>query len=198
MVTTTMKPTAAPESPREPPQSLELVREFINTLHMDTGLREDAIESPQALSRWLAEHKLLAGRQHLTLADVHHAANVREAFRELLEANDGHPVDKAALETLSRAARSAQLFVDFGTGARARLRPAAHGVDAALGTLLAYAFEAMSDGSWRRLKACNEHDCRWAFYDRSKNQTGSWCSMRSCGNRAKARRFRAKHAAATS
>jgi predicted RNA-binding Zn ribbon-like protein len=187
--------TAEPPAPvREPPEGLTLVKDFINTLHMDTGLREDAIETAAGLERWLAEHKLASGRQRFTAGDVAHAASVREALRDLLTANDGGEVPKGALETLSRAARCAQLHMTFEAQGRARLRPAAHGVDAAVGEVLARAFESMSDGSWRRLKSCHEPDCRWVFYDRSKNRTGSWCSMRSCGNRAKARRFRARHA----
>jgi predicted RNA-binding Zn ribbon-like protein len=35
----------------------------------------------------------------------------------------------------------------------------------------------------------------WAFYDRSKNRSGHWCSMRVCGNRAKARQFRERRRA---
>jgi predicted RNA-binding Zn ribbon-like protein len=50
--------------------------------------------------------------------------------------------------------------------------------------------EAMAEGSWGRLKACSDHGCQWAFFDRSKNRSGHWCSMRVCGNRAKARQFR--------
>jgi predicted RNA-binding Zn ribbon-like protein len=42
------------------------------------------------------------------------------------------------------------------------------------------------------------HDCRFVFYDQSKNGTRTWCSMRVCGNRAKVRRFREKAAAPTS
>ena len=45
-------------------------------------------------------------------------------------------------------------------------------------------------GTWRRLKACRDPQCRWAFYDRSHSQQGAWCEMRVCGNRAKNRRFR--------
>ena len=48
----------------------------------------------------------------------------------------------------------------------------------------------MADGTWRRLKACREDTCQWAFYDRSKNRSGTWCSMAVCGNRAKARAYR--------
>jgi predicted RNA-binding Zn ribbon-like protein len=40
----------------------------------------------------------------------------------------------------------------------------------------------------RRVRECGGADCRWLFLDSSKNQTRQWCSMRSCGNREKARR----------
>lgn len=41
-----------------------------------------------------------------------------------------------------------------------------------------------------RLKQCPAPDgCGWLFYDVSKNATRRWCSMRMCGNGAKARRF---------
>jgi len=46
---------------------------------------------------------------------------------------------------------------------------------------------------WERLKLCDSDPCRWAFYDRSKNQSSRWCKMASCGNREKARRFRETH-----
>src|ERR671933_384799 len=49
---------------------------------------------------------------------------------------------------------------------------------------------ARVDGSWRRLKACPHERCGWAFYDRSRNQSSQWCSMRICGNRTKGARHR--------
>ncbi|HEV2878127.1 MAG TPA: CGNR zinc finger domain-containing protein, partial [Candidatus Eremiobacteraceae bacterium] len=112
---------------------------------------------------------------------------------DLLSANYGEPVGKDAVETLSRAARSAQLVVQFEGAGQASLEPAASGVDAALGKILAIAFRSMLDGSWQRLKVCRDETCRWAFYDRSKNRSGSWCLMSVCGNRCKARKHR-KHA----
>jgi predicted RNA-binding Zn ribbon-like protein len=51
-------------------------------------------------------------------------------------------------------------------------------------------YTAMADGSWYRLKSCRKDSCRWAFYDRSRNRSRSWCSMSVCGNRMKATRFR--------
>jgi predicted RNA-binding Zn ribbon-like protein len=35
-----------------------------------------------------------------------------------------------------------------------------------------------------------------AFYDRSKNSSRTWCSMSSCGNRAKTRAYRGRRHAA--
>jgi predicted RNA-binding Zn ribbon-like protein len=44
------------------------------------------------------------------------------------------------------------------------------------------------DQERRRVRECGGADCFWLFLDSSKNQTRQWCSMRSCGNREKARR----------
>jgi len=45
-------------------------------------------------------------------------------------------------------------------------------------------------GEWNRIKICPADDCRRAFHDRSRNRSRTWCSMRVCGNRRKARTFR--------
>jgi predicted RNA-binding Zn ribbon-like protein len=48
-------------------------------------------------------------------------------------------------------------------------------------------------GDGRRVVAAAEgvpgDDCGWAFYDRSVNASATWCSMRVCGQRAKARSY---------
>ncbi len=181
---------------REPaPGDLAVVQAFINTRELNArgALVFDELSSPKALEHWLSEHKLLRDRRHLSQTDVTHATAVREALRDLLAANEGQRVGKDAVETLSRAARSAQLLVDFKPDGSAELQPAALGVDAALGELLAITVRSMLDGSWQRMKACHDDSCRWAFYDRSKNSSSNWCSMRVCGNRAKARKFRKRH-----
>lgn len=40
-----------------------------------------------------------------------------------------------------------------------------------------------------RIKSCPGSDCGWLFLDETKNSRRKWCSMETCGNRAKA----AKH-----
>ncbi|SDN82882.1 CGNR zinc finger domain-containing protein [Streptomyces wuyuanensis] len=40
-----------------------------------------------------------------------------------------------------------------------------------------------------RLRACGNDKCTLFLLDRSKNNSARWCSMSSCGNRLKARRY---------
>ncbi len=50
-------------------------------------------------------------------------------------------------------------------------------------------------GEVDRVRVCGlveEHECSWLFLDRTKGGTRRWCSMESCGNRAKARRHYAR------
>jgi predicted RNA-binding Zn ribbon-like protein len=77
----------------------------------------------------------------------------------------------------------------------AALDPEAAGVSGALGRLVAIVNDSIAQGTWSRLKACREPECEWAFYDHTKNRSGAWCTMQACGNRAKARAFRERHAA---
>jgi predicted RNA-binding Zn ribbon-like protein len=44
-----------------------------------------------------------------------------------------------------------------------------------------------------RMRACENPECRWLFLDTSRNHTRRWCDMKVCGNRMKARRFKAQH-----
>ena len=124
----------------------------------------------------------------------HVIARAREALslhiERLLEANNGVPLDPEAVEFLNRTAARTRVVAAFDDHASWRIEPTSKGVDYALGRLLAGVFAAMSDGSWNRMKACANPECRWAFYDKSKNHSARWCEMASCGNRMKARRFR--------
>lgn len=63
--------------------------------------------------------------------------------------------------------------------------------------VLAIVVEALGAGTWPRLKACPE--CRWVFYDHSRNGSRVWCGMsvegpngRSCGAAVKMRAYRAR------
>ncbi len=166
---------------REPaPEPLRVVQAFVNTVDREHG--PDLVADAAGLEEWLARHELASP---VRAGEEETARAVREALRSLLWANTGEPYDAAAVDVLAGAARRARLEPTFAPG-DAALIPRADGVDGAIGRLLAVAFAAMLDGSWRRLKACPGHRCGWAFYDRSTNASATWCSMQVCGGRAKA------------
>lgn len=41
-----------------------------------------------------------------------------------------------------------------------------------------------------RLKICASQSCQWLFVDTTRNHRRRWCTMSTCGNREKVRRFR--------
>jgi predicted RNA-binding Zn ribbon-like protein len=176
------------------PDELELVRAFVNTADLEDD--EEELDSPAAFKAWLLEVGLLGRGADVVEPDLRRAIDVREALRALLVANAGGALDPRAPVTLDQAARRAGLALRFAPGGTSRLEPAAAGVDGAIGQILARVAEAMSDGSWARLKACRRETCAWAFYDHTKNHSGVWCEMAVCGNRAKAEAYRRRQAEA--
>jgi predicted RNA-binding Zn ribbon-like protein len=54
-------------------------------------------------------------------------------------------------------------------------------------------FDLCSQIQFSRLKRCENQNCSHLFYDRTKNGQRRWCSMKSCGNIMKARRFHSRH-----
>ena len=184
----------AEDHPKAAPGRLNHIRRFVNTHDLEDG--SDEIAEPEALRDWLAERGLIDERAELTESDVRQAQAVREALRKLLLANNGDPLDQDAVETLNAASKSAELQLRVAPDGSAELTPVRTGIDAAIGRLLAIVHDAMHDGTWPRLKACALHDsCEWAFYDWSKNRSGTWCDMKVCGNRAKARAYRERRRA---
>ena len=176
-------------SSRDPaPGRLEALRSFVNSLDVETGAEN--LASPYAASEWLATHELLERGTRLDEDDVARLKAVREALRALLEANAGHPLDPSAVQLLTREGGRASLKLAFGESGRPALASASSGADAVVARLLAIVHDSSVDGTWIRLKACLNDECRWAFYDRSKNRSGRWCTMDVCGNVMKARAYR--------
>jgi len=177
--------------PKAAPEPLRLVQSFVNTIDLEN--EREWLSDPAALTAWARERDLVPNGTRFTRRDLQQARELREAFRALLAANRDRKRDTAALALLTDAARAAQLSVLFARDAPT-LEPAAMGIDGLCGKLVAVVAIAMLDGSWERLKACR--NCRWAFFDESKNRSARWCSMSLCGNRLKTRAYRRRHRAA--
>jgi predicted RNA-binding Zn ribbon-like protein len=177
-----------PFGENEAPGELELVRQFVNTLDVEEGT--DELDGPHSLLGWLSGVGLIDDEAIADEEDLKRALALREGIRSLLLANNGEGIEPADLRELDRVAGSVNLRVRFDEDAVATLGPASSGVSAALGHILAAVVRATDEGIWGRLKICSNDACQWAFYDRSRNRSGKWCTMEVCGNRMKARAFR--------
>jgi predicted RNA-binding Zn ribbon-like protein len=158
--------------PNPAPEPLRRVQLFVNSTDREHG--------HEWLPAWLDEHGLGAG-------DLERAGRLREALRALLRVNNEGGEAPDAVRHLNVAARDVRVELRAGE--------VVLGGSDALAGVLAVALTAMLDGTWQRLKVCRR--CEWAFYDRSKNRSGSWCSMQLCGNRLKTRAYRSRRRSAT-
>jgi predicted RNA-binding Zn ribbon-like protein len=167
---------------------LELIRDFVNTVDLEEGT--DRIADPAGLVSWLSE---VAGVEAEPPAAADHEAilELREALRGLLLANNGARLDERQLTGLREAAARAELAVSVDGGS-VGLRSGRTGLAAFEADLLLTVADSQEHGTWSRLKACPADDCHWAFIDRSKNHSRTWCSMEVCGNRRKTARYRAR------
>jgi predicted RNA-binding Zn ribbon-like protein len=170
------------------PGELELVRQFVNSYDHETSSEE--FTSPEALSEWLAANGLAARRAKLGPADLERAVELREALREALLTNNDEPLPPTTVRRLNEALSGVALGVRVNDDCTIDLEPAGAGLDSALAQIAGIIREAMLTGEWSRLKVCPADDCLWAFYDRSRNRSRTWCRMEDCGNRAKVKAFR--------
>ena len=175
------KPSAAPGH-------LDLVRRFVNTRDLDTGT--DELASPAAASAWLREQ---GWRTRVDAVGLVELLETREALRDVMGSR-GLPAASVAAVVLDTIARRHPLLVQVSS--RDPLQPTSKaGVDAFLERILGLVVAARIDGSWERLKTCANDECRWLFYDHSRNRSRTWCTMDICGAEAKMRAYRRRRAA---
>jgi predicted RNA-binding Zn ribbon-like protein len=176
------------ESLKPAPGRLVVVQRFVNTRTYLTG--GDLLADAEEATAWLTEHGLLGAGERLDEAGRRRLLAFREVLRGLLVTHNGEAgPDVKALNDL---VASTALKAAFEPDGRLALVPSGEGgpADRVLGHLLAVMVRAEDEGTWKRLKACRNEDCRWAFYDASKNRSGSWCDMAVCGARHKMRTYR--------
>lgn len=170
------------------PAPLDLVQDFVNT-EIPEWHRDD-VATPAALRDWLARRGLAAAGDPVEAELFVAARALRSALRELALANTlGDPPDRPRRAALDAALARFPLSIRMGDDGPV-VAPAGEGAERGLAAIVAAVAAASHDGSWARLKACRQATCGWVFYDVSRNRSSSWCSMRVCGGREKARTHR--------
>lgn len=151
------------------PDGLHRVQNLLNTR---------AIE-PYGLADLLADGEISSttlGRQ-LTDSDARRLRSLRSTLEDVI---GGRPVEPT--ETPST------LTVDETGGVR--LEPSGSGWQGVASEIWAEVLVAQRTDTWRRLKRCRNEQCGSAFYDRSRNNSGVWHDVKTCGNRANLRASR--------
>lgn len=168
-------------------EEAELLVEFVNTRDVEEGT--DAIDKPERLAAWIGDRtgEYLPG---LDEDDHARALALRESLRALLCANNGVEAGEGELEALREAADRSRFRAALSPAGQLTLEPARSDLSGFEARLLLALERVQSHGAWARLKACTEENCRWAFYDTTRNGSRTWCSMDVCGNRVKTRRYR--------
>ena len=147
-----------------------LVLAFLNTLDVEEDT--DALADLVAFRAWLAEQLPWAPGQ-VSEHDRRDAVRLRDALRAAVSGERVADPPSVPLRLTVGSDGHTSLTGDDPTG------------------MVASAVARLGiRGDWERVKICPADDCRWAFYDASRNRSRQWCSMAVCGNRAKARAHR--------
>ncbi|HYZ13355.1 MAG TPA: CGNR zinc finger domain-containing protein [Actinomycetota bacterium] len=174
------------------PEGLHLVQKFINSWNHEFSTEWDRLGTPEKAKAWLVRWGLLQPDATLTESERVRLVRLRESLHALADVNrDGAALGDGDLIVLVREGEAVSRF-SFDRHGGMTLEPTGSGVDGSIARLLTIVFEAQMAETFGRLKSCRQ--CGWAFYDRSKNRSGSWCAMSICGNRKKNRTYRRRKA----
>ena len=198
--------TAKRRSAPDPRDDIARVMGFVNTLTgRDTASPAEKLSSYDALLEWargagvitapIAGELRKAAEAHPGEAGrvLSGARALRETLHHLFSAvHQGKPPNGPVLADLADhlGAGYAQARLVFQDGALqwapgpvARLADVTHELARAAARLV-------ESTTLSRVRACAADDCKWWFVDDTKNHSRRWCEMRTCGNRAKLRRYR--------
>jgi predicted RNA-binding Zn ribbon-like protein len=178
--------------------------DLVNTRRERWRRSVETLVTADDLAGWLAEAGLLPEPRPVPDALLDEARELREEIDAGVRAVvDGAPVAAEAIAAIDRwlvhaGARPHLTLADGGVPALEE-RAAADSPRRALAMVALDAAEMLGRPDERaRVRICASDTCSARFYDRSPAGRRRWCSMRACGNEAKARRHRARRADAAS
>lgn len=176
------------------PEPLHHVQLLLNSRNLLAGY--DLLADRTTAATWLTgveRHGMGADGQFDEAALIE-LRGVREALRDVLVARTaGRAPDPEPLRRINGLGAAAGLSVRFDDSGGSHLQPAAGtaGAQRLVNTVLA-AWASTEPDRLRRLKACLNPECGWAFYDTSRSRSGTWCLMNVCGARHKMERYRSR------
>lgn len=182
--------------------------DFVNTVsNWNNGQAPaDRLEGPLGFGEWaglaglldeedLSRLKKQVQENPKAAADIYkQAQDLRAAlwriFNAIATKENANPDDLAALDQWkARSAHHCRIVQD-GDGFRRRCKDEAPALERALRLIVEAAEALLLNGRLDRIHNCGGDACEWMFIDLSKNGRRRWCSMATCGNEAKVKKFR--------
>jgi len=120
------------------------------------------------------------------------AIDLRETIHRLLVARiSGKPMQETDLQKFNAALAAAPVrenLVQDEKGMGWQVKRGRITAPSVLVPVLWSAADLLLRGDVSRLRQCANKKCQWVFFDTSRSGARRWCTMNSCGNRAKAHR----------
>jgi predicted RNA-binding Zn ribbon-like protein len=173
--------------------------DFVNTMRERWRRRVETLVIDDDLSRWLIQAGVLKEPASVDSALLTGAHDLREAidgaFQRVI---GGKRPSGSSLDEINHWLPHAAGVPELRQrGAELRLdeHPRGSVAEQGLGLVALDAAQILSEPATRqRLRVCASDTCSARFFDASPSRRRQWCSMRTCGNVAKARRFRERRA----
>ncbi|AZM51472.1 hypothetical protein DMA15_01795 [Streptomyces sp. WAC 01529] len=181
------------------PGGLGLVQDLLNTVAAGAPPHPDLLDGRASAQEWakevVAEWTSATGqpapRVTLDAEGLRELRSFRETLGKLV-AGQGQEQGEAAGGLGPGGAYSGEAALRLGEDGVVRLEPRGTGGAHLVALALAAVYEGQQTDTARRLKTCRNPLCRVAFYDRSRNNSGVWHDVRTCGNAANLRAYRAR------
>lgn len=178
--------------------------DFCNTIHDRGSAPRELLTSYDKLLLWGQQaHILTEDEAHLLNKEAQHhkeeaaavlqqAIDLREAiFRLLLAKIQGSSPDEADLVIFNASFSHIMAQSCIVPGERCFEKswlPEKRALNRPLWHVVRSAADLLTTEELEDVRICASDTCNWLFLDTSKNHTRRWCDMKSCGNRAKARK----------
>jgi len=146
------------------------------------------------LKKEIAARGVVAAEVFKTAAALR--AALRRVFAAAARGARVDPADLAFLKNLACRARSFRDLAQTDHGFEERWTSDAPSLETPLLEIALAAERLLKEGPLDRIRKCG--GCEWMFLDLSKNGSRRWCSMATCGNSAKVKKFRTRTKAAVS
>ncbi|MFG3553503.1 CGNR zinc finger domain-containing protein [Micromonospora sp. NPDC047557] len=181
------------------PGGLGLVQDLLNTISAGAPRQPDLLDDLGSATQWAhdvaARWSTVTGRPapDVTLdpAGLRALRTFREELRYGIDARL-HATPESGPPEPAPAPRATGATLRLDGNGSVHLEPAGAGADLLVSLVLAELFEAQLTDVGRRIKTCRNPRCQVAFYDRSRNNSGVWHSVRVCGLPTNLRAHRAR------